>query len=311
MEGVLVDATGRLLWPWRLIAFVFFTWAAAIAITAIVYPFVAGVSHLVGVRFIAFPWINVVAVAAGTALTLRSADKQLTWSAIGLGRAAARPGVLGGSALLGGLAIAGPCVALLAVGWLSVGASTGAWVGGSEGIDLSAQVGWWEAAGMSALILAPSALSEELLVRGYVFTALRERFGWQVALGATSTIFALLHIANPGASAQTLALVTIAGIFLGTVVLVTQSLYAAVAAHFAWNFVMAAVMHTSVSGLPLSAPGYRVTNSGPVWATGGAWGPEGGAFAAAGMALALVVLFTRPAGRELLMRPFGRRETVA
>ena len=306
---VFVDADGQLRWPWRLLAFAFFTVAAAYAITAIAYPIVAGVSHTIGVRFIAYPWIMAASVASGHALSLRFADRTMTWSAIGLGRPALGVRALSASALLGALAIAVPCVALLAIGWLTVSDSSG-WIDGAGGLALPDQLNWWSAAGASALMLVPAALAEELLMRGYAFAVLRARFGWQVALGATSAIFALLHVDNPGASAQALALVTIAGIFLGTVLLVTGSLYAAVAAHFSWNFVMAALLHTTVSGLPVSAPGYRVVNSGPAWATGGPWGPEGGAFAALGMAMALVVLFTRPAGRALLMRPFGRGENV-
>ena len=53
--------------------------------------------------------------------------------------------------------------------------------------------------------------------------------------------------------------------------------YAAWAAHFAWNWTMAVVFHVAVSGLPLESPGYRYVDAGPDWATGGSWGPEGGA----------------------------------
>jgi hypothetical protein len=84
-------------------------------------------------------------------------------------------------------------------------------------------------------------------------------------------------------------LVIIAGFFLGGVVLAMRSLYAAWMAHFAWNWVMAGVMHTAVSGLGLEAPNYRMVSAGPVWLTGGAWGPEGGV--AAGVSTIAFVLF--------------------
>ena len=63
----------------------------------------------------------------------------------------------------------------------------------------------------------------------------------------------------------------------------TKSLYAAWMAHFAWNWTMAVVFHTAVSGYPMEAPGYRYVDAGPDWATGGDWGPEGGIPAALGM----------------------------
>ena len=70
-------------------------------------------------------------------------------------------------------------------------------------------------------------------------------------------------------------------------------LYAAWAAHFAWNWAMAAFLHTAVSGLPFSAPDYRIIDAGPDWATGGKWGPEGGVGAVVGMLVALGFLYAR------------------
>ena len=40
-------------------------------------------------------------------------------------------------------------------------------------------------------------------------------------------------------------------------------------------------------------PDYRVTDTGPDWATGGTWGPEGGVFAAAGLVIAMWYVFRR------------------
>jgi hypothetical protein len=54
---------------------------------------------------------------------------------------------------------------------------------------------------------------------------------------------------------------------------------------------MAALFHASVSGYPFESPYYRYVDSGPDWATGGEWGPEGGIPAALGMVAALAILF--------------------
>jgi len=85
----------------------------------------------------------------------------------------------------------------------------------------------------------------------------------------------------------------LAGFFLGSVLLATKSLYAAIMVHFAWNWVMAAALHTPVSGIPIIAPDYRVVDAGPDWLTGGAWGPEGGLAAAASMFVVVVYLYAR------------------
>jgi hypothetical protein len=54
-------------------------------------------------------------------------------------------------------------------------------------------------------------------------------------------------------------------------------------AHFAWNWTMAVLFHTAVSGYPFESPRYRYVDAGPDWATGGSWGPEGGIPAGLGM----------------------------
>ncbi len=55
-----------------------------------------------------------------------------------------------------------------------------------------------------------------------------------------------------------------------------RSLWAAFTAHLAWNWTLAGVLHSAVSGVPFATPDYRVIDAGPDWATGGVWGPEGG-----------------------------------
>ena len=296
LERAFVDARGRILWPWRLVAFCFFMMVAlALAITA-VYPLGRGVAELAGVRWIAYPWLTVLALVTGHALTLRFVDPGTTWTVLGLAAPALRPPVLLGGLVLGALAILVPSALLLQVGWLRVLESdAGGWMGAAVGVST---------------FLALSALSEELLVRGYALTVLRERFGWQMAVAATSVLFALMHLRNPGVSALSITVVALAGVFLGGVRVVTGSVYAAWLAHFAWNWVMAVGLHTQVSGFPSSSPGYRVVSSGPSWATGGVWGPEGGVFAAAGLCIAIAVLFARPSGRALLAQPIGRAETA-
>jgi hypothetical protein len=116
----------------------------------------------------------------------------------------------------------------------------------------------------------------------------------------TSVAFGVAHAGNL-ATAQPLALllVTLAGVFLGWVVLARRSVYAAIAAHVAWNAVLVAALHTEVSGARLGAPpAYRVVDAGPDWATGGPWGPEGGLAAGAGITVALLITLSRRRSRE-------------
>jgi len=82
------------------------------------------------------------------------------------------------------------------------------------------------------------------------------------------------------------------------VLLATRSLYAAFAAHLAWNWTLVGLMHASVSGIPFTTPDYRVVDAGPDWATGGVWGPEGGVPAALGLVAATIYLYLRRERRE-------------
>jgi hypothetical protein len=132
-------------------------------------------------------------------------------------------------------------------------------------------------------MLLPAALLEELVTRGYIFAVLRETWGWKWTLMVTSVAFGLLHLQNAGVTVESVLLVIAAGLLLGGIMVAMRSLYAAWMAHFAWNWTMAVVFHTAVSGLPLESPGYRYVDAGPDWATGGPWGPEGGIPAGLGM----------------------------
>jgi hypothetical protein len=145
---------------------------------------------------------------------------------------------------------------------------------------------------VSTLLLV-AALAEELIFRGYIFAVLRDVLGWWPALALTGLAFGYAHVGNPGASLRALGLVMLAGLFLGAIVIVTRSLYAAWMAHFAWNWTMAVLLHIPVSGFETETPDYRTVDAGPDWATGGVWGPEGGGGAAIGIIAGLGYLVTR------------------
>jgi uncharacterized protein len=201
------------------------------------------------------------------------------WSAVGLGRGDARPRVLALGFVTGICAIGLPSALLIASSQLQI-------MPAREGSSLSA-------AGLAIVMLLPAAFYEELAMRGYPFMAIREAFGWKAALIVTSTVFGLLHMANPNVDAESVLLVILAGFFLGAILLATGSLFAAGMAHFGWNWAMAALMHTNVSGVAVPSPDFRTVDTGPDWLTGGAWGPEGGLAAGVGMFVAFIYLYAR------------------
>jgi CAAX protease family protein len=57
--------------------------------------------------------------------------------------------------------------------------------------------------------------------------------------------------------------------------------------------VMSVIFHAAVSGMAFDTPAYRYVDSGPDWATGGVWGPEGGLVAGLGMLTGTGLLLLR------------------
>jgi membrane protease YdiL (CAAX protease family) len=276
-RALLYAPDGALRAPWRVIGFLVATAACGLLAEAAVAPFRAALGTA-GIPGLAESIVILAAVSGGHAITVRWIDRR-PWRDVWLDRAAARASRLFEGYLLGILAIGLPSAALIASGWLAVEPQT---------------PGSWTAAALrvSALLLI-AALAEELLFRGYLLAVLREKLGWGPALAVTSVAFGYAHVSNPGASTRALLLVMLAGLFLGATVAVTRSLYAAWMAHFAWNWTMAVLLHVPVSGLETETPDYRTVDAGPDWATGGAWGPEGGGGAALGMIAGLGYLVAR------------------
>jgi membrane protease YdiL (CAAX protease family) len=229
-----------------------------------------------------FEWITLVSVVIATWVMLRWVDK-LSWREVGLDRAAASPPLIVKGAVVGGLTIAAASLFLISIHMLRV--------------DAAPPGSWWGQAGVSVVLLLPAAFFEELFIRGYVFAIIRRAAGWRVALILTSIVFGLLHVANPGADSESILAVIVAGFFLGVILLVTKSLYAAGAAHFAWNWMMSGALHVAVSGLPSADPDYKIVDAGPDWLTGGPWGPEGGVAAVVAMFIVLFYLYGRHARR--------------
>jgi membrane protease YdiL (CAAX protease family) len=277
ISDLLLTPGGGLRAPWRLVVFIVVLFVA-LTLAVGLEEFVSRLALSAGYRPLVTEWSLPVATLAATAICLRWVDAA-SWDYVGLGRAAASPSLVGRGALLGAAAIALPSLFLIAIGQLRA-------VPSPDG-------SWWGAAGLTFANLLPAAAGEELLLRGYIFALLRESIGWRWTLIATSIVFGLLHVPNPGADAESVLLVMLAGFFLGSVLLATKSLYATIMVHFAWNWVMAAALHTPVSGIPIIAPDYRVVDAGPDWLTGGAWGPEGGLAAAVSMFVVVGYLYAR------------------
>jgi hypothetical protein len=278
LRGALLSPDGALRAPWRIVLFVLASALCAVVARNVLLDPLAKLTTPTGVTLDRDVWTLLLGLVGGHLIALNWFDPRPA-SYVGLDRQAARPSFLATGFLVGALAIAVPVAILIGVHWLGRQSSTG----GS----------WWGAALRLSFFLLPAALWEELFSRGYIFAVLRQVWGWRATLILTSVAFGVLHLGNPGADFRSASLVALAGVFLGAVLIVTRSLYAAWMAHFAWNWTMAVLFHTAVSGFPMEAPNYKYVDTGPDWATGGPWGPEGGLAAGVGMLGGLGYLLAR------------------
>ena len=128
------------------------------------------------------------------------------------------------------------------------------------------------------VVLAPAALSEELLFRGVPLVVLARAVGRAPAVVMTAMAFGIAHTLNPEVTALGMANVALAGLFLGAAFYCPGGLWTAFAAHLGWNVTLA-VSGAAVSGVPFDIPVVDYHPGGPGWLTGGGFGPEGGLLA--------------------------------
>ena len=146
------------------------------------------------------------------------------------------------------------------------------------------------------LVLSTAALAEEIAFRGYPFQRLVEATGPGGAIALMSALFGAVHLANPNSSTIGLLNTMLIGIVFSVAYLRARTLWLPWGMHWAWNAVLGAGIGLPVSGLDMSA-GLRTTASGPVWLTGGGYGPEASLAATAAVSIGLVVIllsFHRP-----------------
>ncbi len=148
---------------------------------------------------------------------------------------------------------------------------------------------WLVQSGKTVLILAPAALSEELMFRGLPMVVAARAIGRGRAIVILSVIFAIAHIQNPEVTAAGLGNIALAGIWLSLAFFSPGGMWTAFGAHLGWNVTLAALA-APVSGLPFDIPYIDYRMGTPVWLTGGAFGPEGGLLATLALTVTVVLV---------------------
>ncbi len=212
------------------------------------------------------PWEQLV-VEAWSALTLLGASWALTRLAEGrrlpaLGfstRGAARDGLLGLG--LGAVWLAGTLVPL--------------GLGGAMEMAISGQFSGGTLALVSLAVLL-NALTQELLVHGYLLRVIQWRAGWVPAVTITSVLFCALHAPAFKGEWRPALNVLLAGVLLGLATWRSEGLWLPTALHFAWNLGLGPLAGLTVSGKNPYDAGWRLLRlDEATWWAGGAFGVEG------------------------------------
>jgi CAAX protease family protein len=136
-----------------------------------------------------------------------------------------------------------------------------------------------------------AAILEELMFRAVLFRILEEHVGTLTALVLVSLLFGVMHLSNPGTTPFTIVSATLCGALWCWVYILTRNVWAVGLNHAAWNLVI------FFSGIPLSGQEewrqYAPVVShaqGPVWLTGGTFGPEDSIINICILAVVLILL---------------------
>ena len=132
------------------------------------------------------------------------------------------------------------------------------------------------AGSFSFVMFAVAAANEEVIFRGYPFQRLVESITPVGAIVATSALFGLAHLSNPHRTWVSTLNTGLIGVPFAVAYLRTRSLWMPIGMHFIWNYLLGFLLGLPVSGLTVPASVLTARVRGPIWLTGGDYGPEGG-----------------------------------
>ena len=133
--------------------------------------------------------------------------------------------------------------------------------------------------------------TEEIMIRGWLLPVIGTRHNIVLGIIISSTIFGVLHLANPNVSLLSFINLVLFGLFAALYVIWEGSLWGICGLHSAWNWAQGNIYGFEVSGT--NAAGGVILNLKTVGSnsvTGGYFGPEGGVVISLILGLGILVL---------------------
>ncbi len=144
---------------------------------------------------------------------------------------------------------------------------------------------------LSVAALGALALADELIFRGYPFRMLIDLLGPTWAMLAMSLLFALTLPFNLEAPAAGFCVAFALGLLLSLAYLRTHALWLPWGLHFAWNASMGVLFGLPIGGVRETTLLVKTRAIGPIWLTGGAYGPMATLWTLLVLAAGAVVLY--------------------
>lgn len=217
------------------------------------------------------------AVVAPLVIMARFVDKRAL-TTIGFGPSRLLD-VLSGAAI-GALILAAPLAVLVALGAARLEPDWADFSAGALAIGL--------------FVCFVNVVTQQVLVRSYIFQELWAKYGAWLATGVTTAIFVALH-AGP-ISQGTLGLIAgtnilVASLMMSLAYVRTGELWLPIGIHFGWNGLQGPALNINVTGNELAFGHWRVFEfAGDPLLTGGSLGVEGGLVGLIGPVLGLAIV---------------------
>lgn len=186
--------------------------------------------------------------------------------------------------------------ALVGVGMIAVTVA-GIWIAGGYTVAAIAPVfAAPSALGFMLLLLvgyAVQASAEEILMRGWLLSALSHKFGFWIAAIVSSGLFTLLHFdpENPNLLVDS-ATSMLFGLFACYWAFRSGSIWAVMGWHTAWNWFQGIGFTIPVTGQQSTVPALvaEMIPSGAAWLTGGETGPEASVICLIALVAGMIVI---------------------
>ena len=151
-----------------------------------------------------------------------------------------------------------------------------------------------QALGIGVIVCFFNVVTQEVLVRGYMFQELWGKYGAWVAAIVTTLFFVALHAVAILQGVQGLiagANILLASLLLSLAYVRTGALWLAIGIHLGWNGLQGPVLGINVTGSDLGFGHWNLFSfSGDALLTGGEMGVEGGLVGLLGPAVGIVVV---------------------